>query len=129
MKHEWHLALGTAVFLGVAAIIYWVWSGEYSGTVMLGFGGGAYGIIFGFVLLQYLRRHGAPRAEDRGDAEPGDGEGELTFFPANSIWPAAMGVGAVGLAIGLAFGKWFWAIGGILLLGAIIGFAVEAEAR
>jgi hypothetical protein len=40
-----------------------------------------------------------------------------------------MGLGAISLAIGLAFGKWFWAIGGILLVGAIIGFAVEAEAR
>jgi hypothetical protein len=40
-----------------------------------------------------------------------------------------MGLGAVSLAVGLAFGKWFWVIGGILLLGSIIGFAVEAESR
>ena len=40
-----------------------------------------------------------------------------------------MGLGGVSLAIGLAFGKWFWAIGAILLVGAIIGFAVEAESR
>lgn len=65
--------------------------------------------------------------EDRDDATPADGAGEVAFFPGNSIWPAAMGLGAVSLAIGLAFGKWFWAIGGILLVGAIIGFAVEAE--
>ena len=129
MKHEWHLALGTAVFLGIVAIVYWAWSGEYSGTVMLTFGGFAYAIMFGFILLQYLRRHRTPRAEDREDASPEDGEGEIAFFPGNSIWPVAMGVGAVSLAIGLAFGKWFWAIGGILLLGAIIGFAVEAESR
>jgi hypothetical protein len=129
MKHEWHLALGTAVFLGIIATIYWAWSGEYSGTVMLAFGGCAYAIMFGFVLLQFLRRNRIPRAEDRSDADPEDGEGEIAFFPANSIWPVAMGLGAVSLAVGLAFGKWFWAIGGILLFGAIVGFAVEAESR
>jgi len=129
MKHEWHLAFGTALFLGIVATVYYAWSGEMSGTVMLSFGGFAYAIMFGFILLQFLRRKKLPRPEDRGDANPEDGEGEIAFFPGNSIWPAAMGISAVSLAIGLAFGKWFWAIGGILLLGTIIGFAVEAESR
>jgi hypothetical protein len=95
---------------------------------MLTFGAFAYAIMFGYILLQYLRRHRIPRVEDR-DATPEEGAGDIAFFPGNSIWPAAMGLGAVSLAIGLAFGKWFWAIGGILLVGAIVGFAVEAEAR
>src|SRR5579862_2573269 len=129
MKHEYVLALGTAAFLGVAAVIYFVWGGEFSGTVLLGFGGIAYGLIFAFLLLVTLRRHHIPRAEDRPDAEPEDGAGEISFFPGNSIWPAAMGLGAVFLAIGLAYGTWFWAIGGCILIGAIIGFAVEAESR
>jgi len=128
MKHEWHLALGIAVFLGVTAVIYFAWGGEFSGTVMLSFGACAYAIMFGYILLQYLRRHRIPRVEDR-DASPEEGAGEISFFPGNSIWPAAMGLGAISLAIGLAFGKWFWAIGGVLLVGAIIGFAVEAEAH
>lgn len=129
MKHEWNLALGTSIFLGVVAVLYLAWSGEVSGTVMLGFGCLAYALLFGFILLVFLRRKGAPRAEDRADANPEDGAGEVAFFPSNSIWPAAMGISTIALAIGLAFGKWFWAIGGILLLGSIIGFAVEAESR
>ena len=129
MKHEWHLALGTSLFLGTIAVIYLAWSGEVSGTVMLGFGCFAYGLLFAFILLQFLRRKGLPRAEDRRDANPEDGEGEVAFFPGNSIWPVAMGVSAIALAIGLAFGKWFWAIGAILMLGSIIGFAVEAESH
>lgn len=129
MKHEYHLALGTAVFLGIAGIIYFAWSGEFSGTVMLAGGGCAYAIMFGFLLLVTLRRHHIPRAEDRPDADQEDGAGEISFFPGNSIWPAAMGIASVSLAIGLAFGTWFWAIGGALLIGAIIGFAVEAESR
>jgi hypothetical protein len=129
VKHEWHLALGTASFLAITGIIYFVWSGETSGTVMLGFGAAAYSLLFAFMLLVFLRRHKQPRAEDRTDANPEDGEGEIGFFPGNSIWPVAMGISAISLAVGLAFGKWFWAIGGILLLGTIIGFAVEAESR
>jgi hypothetical protein len=128
-KREWLLSLGAAVFLAVIAIIYWAWSGEYSGTVMLAFGGLAYGLLALFILVQWLRRHRAPRAEDNPLANPEDGEGEIAFFPHNSIWPSSMGVGAAGIAVGLAFGKWFWVIGIALFVGAIIGFAVEAESR
>ena len=129
MRGEWFLALCTAVFLVITGVIYWVWSGEVSGTVMLFFGGIAYALIFAFTLVVFFRRKRIPRPEDRKDAEVEDGEGEVAFFPGNSIWPVAMGTGAIGLAIGAAYGKWFWAIGGILMLGALIGFAVEAESR
>jgi len=129
MKHEWHIALGASVFLGITAVLYFAWSGETSGTVMLGFGCLAYGLLGGFILLVFLRRHHAPRAEDRPDATMEEGAGEINFFPGNSIWPVALGLASISLAIGLAFGKWFWAIGAILLVGAIIGFAVEAESR
>lgn len=128
-KREWQLSLGAAAFLGAIGIVYWVWSGEWSGTVMLGFGAFAYALLFMFILLQWARRHMAPRLEDRLDANPEDGEGELGYFPGNSIWPAAMGLGAISTAIGIAFGKWFWAIGIILLVGALIGFAHEAESH
>ena len=129
MKHEFQLALGASLFLGLTGVLYFAWSGETSGTVMLGFGCAAYALLFGFMLLVFLRRKRTPRAEDRDDAKIEDGEGPVGFFPGNSIWPVAMGISAISLAIGLAFGKWFWAIGGILLLGTIIGFAVEAESR
>jgi cytochrome c oxidase subunit IV len=126
---EWVLSLGAAVFLGAIALVYWLWSGEYSGTILLLFGGCAYSLLFLFILLQWFRRRGIPRAEDRLDANPEDGEGEIAYFPHNSIWPAAMGAGAAGIAIGLAFGKWFWVIGIAIFIGAIIGFTVEAESR
>ena len=129
MKGEWVLALCTAVFLVITGVIYWVWSGEVSGTVMLFFGGIAYALIFAFMLVVFLRRKRIPRPEDRKDAEVEDGAGEIAYFPGNSIWPVAMGAAAIALAIGAAYGKWFWAIGGILMLGALIGFAVDAESR
>jgi Cytochrome c oxidase subunit IV len=129
MRDEWVLALCTAVFLAITGVIYWVWSGEVSGTVMLFFGGVAYALLFAFMFLVFMRRKRIPRPEDRKDAEIEDGEGEIAYFPANSIWPVAMGTGAIALAIGAAYGKWFWAIGGVLMIGALIGFAVDAESR
>jgi hypothetical protein len=129
MRFEWRLALGTAAFLAAAAVVYWVWGGEYTGTIMLGFGGIAYALLFAYILSQAFRRQHIPRVEDRPDADPGDGAGEIHYFPGNSIWPVALGLGAVLAVVGLAFGKWFWVIGGAILLGAIIGFGVEAESR
>jgi hypothetical protein len=129
MKHESILALGASFFLALTAVVYFAWSGETSGTVMLTFGCLAYALLGGFLLLVFLRGHRVPRAEDRPDATMEEGVGEINFFPHNSIWPVALGLSAVSLAIGLAFGKWFWAIGAILLLGTLIGFAVEAESR
>jgi hypothetical protein len=129
MKHEWALALGASVFLALIAVLYYAWSGETSGSVMLIFGCLAYALLGGFLLLVFLRRHHIPRPEDQPDATVQDNAGEIGFFPNNSIWPVAMGLSAISLAVGLAFGKWFWAIGAILLLGTIIGFAVEAESR
>jgi hypothetical protein len=128
-KREWHVTVGAAIFLGTLAVIYWVWSGEWSGTAMLAFGGFAYGLLGLYLLVQWLRRHMVPRAEDRPDANLEEGQGEVGFFPGNSMWPPAMGVGAAAIAAGLAFGKWFWVIGIALLVGAIIGFAVEAESH
>jgi hypothetical protein len=129
MRGEWILALSVAVFLAIVGVIYWVWSGEVSGTVMLFFGCFAYGLMFSFMLLVFLRRKRIPRPEDKGDGTMAEGAGEIAFFPSNSIWPIAMGLGAISLALGLAFGKWFWIIGAILLFGALIGFTVEAESR
>jgi hypothetical protein len=132
MKLEYRLMLGVAIFLGGTGAVYEgliETRSEVAGTVMLVFGGAAYAILFGYILLQYLRRHRIPRPEDRHDAKSEDGAGEVAFFPSASVWPAAMGLGFVLLGVGLVYGVWYWVIGGIIMVGAIIGFSVEAEAR
>lgn len=131
MKLEWKITLGAATFLIAVFFIYWFTSYEDAGSTMLVFGSAAYTLIFLFILLQWLRRRRLPRAEDRDDGSPTDADasGEISFFPAASIWPVGMGIGAVFLAVGLVYGTWYWAIGGIIFVGAIIGFSVEAEAK
>jgi len=129
MKFEYKVCFGAAIFLAGTGILYYLWSGEWAGTVCLIFGCIGYGMIACFFVLQWLRRHRIPRPEDREDAEQADGAGEIGFFPSASIWPAGMGLGGIFIGLGLIFGTWYLAIGGILLLGSVIGFVVEAEAR
>jgi hypothetical protein len=129
MKMEWRTALGAATVLAVIGAVYWVWSSEDAGTVMLSFGGAAYLLMAAWIMLQWLRRKRTPRPEDDARAEVEDGAGEVAFFPAASIWPAGIGVGAIFLGVTLVFGNWYWLIALPLVVGAIIGYMVEAESK
>ena len=107
MKVEWSTVLGASVFLGATGLVYWALKNhptETAGVVMLIFGFAAYGMLFGYLLLQYFRRRKIPRPEDRFDATYADGEGEVGYFPAASMWPAGMGLGIIFAAVGLSTG-------------------------
>jgi hypothetical protein len=133
VKVEWRTILGASVFLGGSAAIYWALvyghghSVEASGIAMLIFGFAAYGMLFAYLLLQYVRRKGNLRPEDRFDATHADGEGEIAYFPAASIWPAGMGLALIFGAISAVWGLWYLIIGGILFIGAVIGWVVESD--
>jgi cytochrome c oxidase subunit IV len=130
MKVEWRTILGASVFLGATGAVYWALKNhptEAAGVTMLIFGFAAYFMLFGYLLLQYVRRDRIPRPEDRFDATQADGEGIVGYFPNASIWPAGMGVGMVFGVVGLIYGLWYLIIGGILFVGAVIGWVVESE--
>lgn len=128
MKREWHTTVGASLFLGILCIAYWLLSYEDSGTVMLLFGGAAYLLLGGYLLLQWHRRGRLPRAEDKEDGSYEEGAGEaLGFFPAASIWPAGLGAGATLMAIGGVWGLWYAYMGGIVAIGAIIGWVTESD--
>jgi cytochrome c oxidase subunit IV len=127
MKYEWKVTAGASLFLGLTALLYWYTSVESAGTVMLIFSFGAYGLLGTFLLMVWRRRARIPRPEDNPDGTYEEGAGEVAFFPAASIWPAGIGVGAIFCAIALIYGNWYWLIGLPLVAGAVIGFTVEAE--
>lgn len=135
MKFEWKLIFGASAVLLATFGAYLIWAFLYrdvhyemAGLVCLLFGGAAYFLLFSFLLLQTLRRHRIPRPEDNPAATQADEAGKpLGFFPASSIWPVVLGVGCVFVAVGFVYGVWYWAIGGIFVVGAIIGYATEAE--
>jgi hypothetical protein len=132
MKVEWRTILGASIFLGGTGAVYWALKNnptESSGVTLLIFGFAAYGMLFGFLLLQYIRRHRIPRPEDRFDANYSDpdAEGEISYFPSASIWPAGMGLGAVIGAVALVWGLWYLFVGAVIFFGAVIGFMVESD--
>jgi hypothetical protein len=129
MRHETRITLGSAAFLIFIFIVYLAWSREATGSTCLLFGGVAYALLGGYTYLQLRKRNGIPRPEDSLDATQADGAGEIGFFPAASMWPAGIGVGAVFFGVAMIYGTWYWVIGGIMLFGAIIGFVVEGERR
>jgi hypothetical protein len=131
MRVETELTLFAAAFVAGLAALYWFTSYEQAGTTLLVLGGTAYAIMCGYLFIQAVRLHrsGTSRPEDRQDGQAADGTGEVGYFPAATVWPAAIGLGAVLVALGLVFGVWFIVIGAIVLAGAVIGYAVEAQAR
>jgi hypothetical protein len=131
MRVETELTLFTALFVAGLGALYWFTSYEHAGTTLLVIGGIAYAMMCGYLLIQAVRLHrsGTSRPEDREQGQPAEGAGEVGYFPAATVWPAAIGLGAVLVGLGLVFGFWFIVIGAIVLAGAVIGYAVEAQAR
>jgi len=133
VKVESRTILGAVVFLGATAALYWALvyghghDSEAAGIAMLVFSCAAYAILFGYLLLQYIRRQGHPRPEDSFDATMADGEGEIAYFPAASIWPAGVGLGLIFVACAAVWGLWYLIIGAIIFFGAAIGWVVESD--
>ena len=128
MKVEWRLFVGASAFLLLTGGTYWFVSYEDAGTTMLLFALVASAMIGGWLYLQ-SRKLAGPRPEDRGDAHPGEGAGELGRFPVASVWPFVLGWGGVVAANALVFGVWLGVAGLLIIAVGVIGFAVEASRR
>ncbi|HET6964664.1 MAG TPA: cytochrome c oxidase subunit 4 [Acidimicrobiales bacterium] len=133
MKVESRTILGAFLFLLITAGVYWGTvavhghASERSGIAMLVFSFAAYGMLGFYLLAQYLRRHGIPRVEDRFDATQEDGAGVIDYFPSASIWPAGLGLGMILGALALVWGIWYLYMGGVIFLGAVIGWVTESD--
>jgi len=125
MRTEWKLFAAVAGFLAVTSAAYWFVSYEDAGTTMLAMALAAMALVAGWFGAQ-SRKVGL-RPEDRADARPEDGAGDLGYFPSLSIWPFVIGAGAVVIANGLAFGVWLGLAGGAIVLVGLVGYAVEAS--
>jgi hypothetical protein len=123
MRTPIRVVLFSSVFVGGIAAIYWFTSYEDAGTTMLSLGGAAYALLCGYLYFQ-ARTSGEADTEESPTAQAV----EIGYFPAASVWPAALALGAVLTALGLVFGFWFLVVAAIFFVGGIIGFAVEAQA-
>ena len=125
MKTEGLMFAGTAAFFAVIGIVYWFTSYEDAGTTLLaacvGLG------VLPAVFLLWRSRLMVPRPEDRHDAVPADGAGEVGTFPGSSIWPLTLAAGAVLALDGLVFGLWSALPGGLLIVFALVGAIAESR--
>ena len=123
MKIEGYLFAFLFAFLGPVSAIYYVLSGDPTGTWCLALSG-ALAAMVGYYLLFTARRMDA-RPEDREDAEISEGSGEVGFFPPHSWWPIALAGSFSIVTLGMVFGPFLIAIGVGMLLVSLFGFLFE----
>jgi hypothetical protein len=127
MRIEGLIFAGAAAHFAITAAVYGATSHEEAGSVMLLLSAPALALIAGYLHLQ--GRRAGPRPEDRPDADARAGAGEVGYFPSSSIWPFVMAAGAVTAANALVFGVWLAILGGLLFVTAVVGYAMEAQAK
>ena len=126
LKQESLILLLLGLFFGIMGAVYWIWSGEDGGGVML-LGAFLLGMLPGFYYLWWYRRTKGNRPEDRDDATVADGAGVVDSFPSSSIWPFVFGMGCFFAVLALTFGNWFGVPAGGLLIWAMAGFTAESR--
>jgi hypothetical protein len=103
-----------AIFCVIVTPVYWVMSGDPTGTAAL--------ILTFFLVLMIglylglLSRRIDRRPEDDKLGEIAEGAGELGFFPPQSIWPLYCALTLVMVALAPIFGWW------LLIVGAMVSF-------
>ena len=110
-------------FFVVVTTVYWLWSGDPTGTACLALVGGL-SVMIGYYLLFTARRMEA-RPEDLGDAEISDGVGEMGFFSPHSYWPILTAAAFTLTTLGAVIGPWLLAIGVLAVLISVSGFLFE----
>lgn len=115
-KTQARMFLGIAAFMAVIGVVYWFASYEPAGTTMLGLSS-ALAALCG-VYLQIQSEH-----------EPTDGNPDAHYLPHSSVWPFAIGVGAVLAANGLIVGVGYAIPGLVVLAIAVVGFVSQSRRR
>jgi len=123
MTDEAALMLRIGIFGIVAAVVYWLISYEWLGSVALltlGLGPGVAGLVMAVMdksahpsgrREQIRRLIGMPREVEGESLPPGD----VVVIPSPTIWPFVLSLGFAIALTGLIFGLWLGLIGGILI--------------
>jgi hypothetical protein len=125
MKQEAKLLLGLGAFFAVLGIVYWVWSGENGGGIMI-VAGGTLGFLPGSYYYWWSKRMPL-RPEDDPNATRESGAGHIDAFPGTSIFPFVLGMGAFFTVLALVFGMWLLVPGIGLVVWAAIGGTAESR--
>ena len=125
MRAEAKLLLGLGLFFGLMCAVYWNWSLENAGGVMM-FAGMLLCFLPGGYYYWWSRRMKA-RPEDDPQATQSEGAGVVGSFPGSSIFPFTLGMGAFFVVLALVFGIWFLVPGLGLAGWAVLGATAEGR--
>ena len=114
------IALGLAVFLGAAGVVYGFTGHEFVGTPLLLIASACFAYVGIFVR----------RAMRAALTEPVDGDGgpdvaEPHIGP--TIWPFVLSLGGVALALGAIVSTWLLVVGGALFVAAAAGWFLDVS--
>jgi len=119
MKVEAKMLLALGLFFGLMCAVYWNWSLENAGGVMM-----LAGMLLCFLPGSYYywwSRRMKERPEDNPNATQAEGAGVIDTFPGSSIFPFVLGMGAFFTVLALVFGVWLLVPGLALAGWAFIG--------
>lgn len=123
MKAETWTIIATGVFFALISPIYWLLSGDWTGTTAL---------IMTFLLcallgfyLYVVAGQIGDRPEDRSDGEIADGAGEQGFFPPFSWWPLFCAITLSIMVLGVVVGWWLFIIGAVFGALTLCGWIFE----
>jgi cytochrome c oxidase subunit IV len=121
MKVAMRIALGLAAFVAVAAIVYYLMSSEWRGTVMLSV------LAVSFLYVALVLR-GAVRGASVPPTPEAMAEEEMAEAAVQpTIWPFVISLAAVLVVVGAVVARWVLIPGLILLLGAGVGWIVDIK--
>ena len=125
MRIESKILLWLGIFFGLMCAVYWTWSLENAGGVMMFF---AMGLCFlpGLYYFWWSRRMGY-RPEDDANATQETGAGYIDAFPGSSIFPFTLGSGAFFVVLSMVFGSWLLVPGLGLVIWAALGGIAEGR--
>ena len=115
-------AYGTALYVGLA-IVYWFMSGDVVGTTVLVLTGGL-AFLISFYVLFTAKRVG-PLPEDNELALISDIDPDYGFFSPYSWWPFAIGLAVAIFVLGFVFARWMMVFGLFAIMMAIYGLIFE----
>jgi hypothetical protein len=125
VRVQFGVYLGTGLFLVAAAVVYWIFSEEGAGTVMLTLAGVLALTIAGWLGVQ-LRRPAPAAVAPTTDPHMAAAD---EWLPHASVWPLWIGAGGTVAAMGAALSRWLLVPGALVLLVGVVGWALQSRYR
>jgi hypothetical protein len=114
------------ILFALAGIVYYVWSDEWAGTVLLILSSGLTGLTGGYLYLQARLER---RLRDGGGSAGGEPGGAEEYLPHTSPWPLELGVGLTVLLVGFVLGRWVVVGGAAVCAHACYGWIEQSRRR